>query len=82
MEIYLNIIEWDRGVYGAGAASAHYFGVPPAKLTTTQAARLAAVLPSPATRDAGNPGPGTARIARRIAARMAAGQADAACVPQ
>ena len=82
MEIYLNIVEWDEGIYGAGAASAHYFGVPPARLSTAQAARLAAVLPSPATRDAGNPGPGTARLARRIAGRMAAGQADATCVTQ
>jgi len=69
MEIYLNIVEWDEGVYGAEAAAEHYFHVPAAKLSTTQAARLAAVLPSPATRDAAAPGPGTARIARRIAAR-------------
>ena len=80
MEIYLNIVEWDTGVYGASAASEHFFQVAPAKLSATQAARLAAVLPSPTTRDAAEPGRGTARIARRIAARMAAGQADATCV--
>ena len=45
MEIYLNIVEWDTGVYGAGRGAEHYFGVPPAKLSPTQAARLAAVLP-------------------------------------
>jgi monofunctional biosynthetic peptidoglycan transglycosylase len=82
MEIYLNIVEWDVGVYGAAAAAEHYFSVPPARLSATQAARLAAVLPSPATRDAGNPGRGTSRIAQRIAARTAAGQADASCVAQ
>jgi monofunctional biosynthetic peptidoglycan transglycosylase len=80
MEIYLNIVEWDEGVYGAAAASEHYFHVPPSQLSATQAALLAAVLPSPATRDAAKPGRGTSRIARRIAGRMAAGQADASCV--
>ena len=82
MEIYLNVVEWDVGVYGAGAAAEHFFGVPPAKLTATQAARLAAVLPSPTTRDAANPGPGTARLAGRIAARAARGDANIACVSQ
>jgi monofunctional glycosyltransferase len=80
MEIYLNIVEWDTGVYGAAAAAEHYFGVPPAKLSATQAARLAAILPSPETRDAANPGPGTRRIAKRIAARAAQSAAYAACV--
>jgi monofunctional glycosyltransferase len=54
--------------------------VPPAKLSATQAARLAAILPSPETRDAANPGPGTRRIAKRIAARAAQSAAYAACV--
>jgi monofunctional biosynthetic peptidoglycan transglycosylase len=80
MEIYLNIVEWDEGVYGAAAAAGHYFHETPAQLTAMQSALLAAVLPSPATRDAAKPGRGTARIARRIASRMAAGQADASCV--
>jgi monofunctional biosynthetic peptidoglycan transglycosylase len=80
MEIYLNIVEWDDGIYGAAAASERYFHVPPAQLSATQAALLAAVLPSPATRDAAKPGHGTSRIARRIVGRMATGQADASCV--
>jgi monofunctional biosynthetic peptidoglycan transglycosylase len=80
MEIYLNIVEWDTGIYGAAAAAEHYFGVPPGKLSATQAARLAAILPSPETRDAANPGPGTRRIAKRIAARAAQSGAYAACV--
>jgi monofunctional biosynthetic peptidoglycan transglycosylase len=80
MEIYLNIVEWDVGVYGAEAAAGLYFRVPAAKLSATQAARLAAVLPSPASRDAAAPGPGTARIARRIAARAASLGDAAGCV--
>ena len=80
MEIYLNIVEWDTGVYGAAAASEHYFGVPPAMLSATQSARLAAILPSPETRDAANPGPGTRRIANRIAARARQSGAYVTCV--
>jgi monofunctional biosynthetic peptidoglycan transglycosylase len=80
MEIYLNIVEWDVGVYGAAAAAQHYFGTSPRNLTDLEAARLAAVLPSPEHRDAANPGPGTARIARRIAARIPMMDAETACL--
>ncbi len=80
MEIYLNVVEWDEGVYGAEAAAKHYFGVPAAKLTARQAARLAAVLPAPDSRDAAHPGPGTARIAQRIQSRMARMGVEANCV--
>jgi len=47
MEVYLNIAEWGPGLYGAEAAARHYFGVPAARLSRPQAARLAAVLPNP-----------------------------------
>lgn len=47
LEIYLNIIEFDEGVFGIEAAAHHHFGVSAADLSRTQAARLAAVLPSP-----------------------------------
>ena len=80
MEIYLNIVEWDSGVYGAGAASRHYFRTSPLNLTDDEVARLAAVLPSPEHRDAAKPGPGTARIARRIAARIPMMSAETACI--
>lgn len=80
MEIYLNIVEWDTGVYGAAAAAESYFGVPAAELSLTQAARLAAILPSPETRDAADPGPGTRRIARTIAARAEQSGPYVACV--
>ena len=80
MEIYLNIAEWDTGLYGAGAAADHYFGVAPSKLSARQAARLAATLPSPETRDAAKPGPATRRMAERIAARAAKSGPYVACV--
>lgn len=55
VEVYLNIAEFDEGVFGVDAAAQHYFGVTPADLTATQAARLAAILPSPKTWSASRP---------------------------
>jgi monofunctional biosynthetic peptidoglycan transglycosylase len=46
-EIYLNIIEWGNGVFGAEAAAQHYFGVSAAELSPEQAAKLAAMVPNP-----------------------------------
>jgi monofunctional biosynthetic peptidoglycan transglycosylase len=46
-EIYLNVVEWGENVFGAEAASRHYFGVGAAALGPEQAARLAAMLPRP-----------------------------------
>lgn len=46
-EIYLNVVEWGRNVYGAEAAARHYFGKSAANLDTLEAATLAARLPSP-----------------------------------
>lgn len=46
-EIYLNVVEWGVGVFGAEAAAQHYFGVSAANLSTAQAARLAVMLPKP-----------------------------------
>jgi monofunctional biosynthetic peptidoglycan transglycosylase len=46
-EIYLNIIEWGNGVFGAQAASRYYYGVSAANLGPEQAARLAAMVPKP-----------------------------------
>ena len=56
IEVYLNVAEFDEGVFGVAAAARHYFGVTPAELTPTQAARLAAVLPDPKGRSAATPG--------------------------
>jgi monofunctional biosynthetic peptidoglycan transglycosylase len=47
LELYLNVIEWGRGVFGAEAASRVYFGVPASQLSRLQAAELASILPSP-----------------------------------
>jgi monofunctional biosynthetic peptidoglycan transglycosylase len=46
-EIYLNVIEWGDGVFGAEAAARHYYGVSAAQLSPEQAARLAAMVPNP-----------------------------------
>ena len=47
LEIYLNVVEWGVGVFGAEAASQHYYGINAASLSSTQAARLAVMLPKP-----------------------------------
>lgn len=47
LELYLNVIEWGNGVFGAEAAARHYFGVSAAQLGPEQAARLAAMVPNP-----------------------------------
>src|SRR6185436_4097309 len=47
LELYLNVIEWGNGVFGAEAAARHYFGTTAAQLSQEQAARLAAMAPSP-----------------------------------
>lgn len=55
LEVYLNVAEWDRGVFGLEAASQHYFGASSSALTERQASLLAAILPSPRTRSAARP---------------------------
>lgn len=47
LEVYLNVAEFDDGVFGIQAAAQHYFGVDAKDLTALQAARLAAILPNP-----------------------------------
>ena len=46
-EIYLNVIEWGDGVFGAEAAARHYYGISAARLSAEQAAKLAAMAPRP-----------------------------------
>lgn len=55
LEVYLNVAEFDEGVFGVQAAAQHYFGVDAASLSTVQAARLAAILPDPKGRSASDP---------------------------
>ena len=70
MEMYLNVAEWAPGVYGAEAASQHWFHKSAENLTAREAARLAAILPSPRRYRAADPGPYVRRRASRIQAAM------------
>jgi monofunctional biosynthetic peptidoglycan transglycosylase len=47
LELYLNVIEWGNGIYGAEAASRHYFNIPASALNMEQAAFLSAIIPNP-----------------------------------
>jgi monofunctional biosynthetic peptidoglycan transglycosylase len=47
LEIYLNVVEWGNGIFGAEAAAVHYYGIPASALSASQAARLAVMLPKP-----------------------------------
>lgn len=51
LEVYLNVAEFGKGIYGVEAASQHYFGKSARHLSANQAARLAVLLPSPRKRD-------------------------------
>ena len=63
LELYLNVIEWGDGVYGAEAASQYYFKKPAANLSPREAAFLAAIIPNPRT--VFNPQLNPRRVARR-----------------
>jgi monofunctional biosynthetic peptidoglycan transglycosylase len=70
IEVYLNIVEWAPGVYGAEAAAQHHFHKSAKNLTKKEAALLAAVLPNPIKRNAGKPSKGVRGVATRILLRM------------
>jgi monofunctional biosynthetic peptidoglycan transglycosylase len=63
LEIYLNVIEWGDGIYGAEAASQFYFNKPAADLTPREAAFLSAMIPSPL--NVFNPQKNLTRVQRR-----------------
>lgn len=71
MEVYLNIVEFGDGIYGAEAAAQHYFGHPASRLTRAEAAQLAATLPAPLKRNPSHQTPffkkQTAKIKERFA---------------
>jgi monofunctional biosynthetic peptidoglycan transglycosylase len=69
LELYANVIEMGRGIYGVEAASQHYFGVSARGLTREQSAMLAAVLPNPKGWDPTKPGPMLRWRQRRILRR-------------
>jgi monofunctional biosynthetic peptidoglycan transglycosylase len=70
LEIYLNVIEWGSGVFGAEAASRQYFGLSAAQLSAEQAARLAAMAPNPRFYERNQGAPGLNRKIGIIMARM------------
>lgn len=63
LEIYLNVIEWGDGIYGAEAAAQRYFHKPAASLSSNEAAFLAAMIPNPRT--VFNPQVNPRRVGRR-----------------
>src|SRR5829696_4661246 len=63
LEIYLNVIEWGDGIYGAEAASQRYFRKPASALNANEAAFLSAMIPNPRT--VFNPQVNPRRVARR-----------------
>jgi len=54
LELYLNVIEWGSGVYGAEASAQHYYHVPARRITRDQAVELASILPAPLRRRPGH----------------------------
>ena len=70
LEIYLNVIEWGNGVFGAEAAARRYFGISAAQLSPEQAARLAAMAPNPRFYERNQGAPGLNRKIGIIIARM------------
>jgi len=71
LEVYLNVVEFGDGVYGIEAASRRFFGKPAARLGSTEAALLAAVLPNPKRWRADRPSPGVLVRAHRVQRQMA-----------
>jgi monofunctional biosynthetic peptidoglycan transglycosylase len=80
LEVYLNIVEFGPGIYGAEAAAQAFFGKSAAMLTGGEAALLAAVLPNPLAWSAANPGPQLRQRAATIERRIAQIRPLLACV--
>ncbi|MBL8540223.1 MAG: monofunctional biosynthetic peptidoglycan transglycosylase [Betaproteobacteria bacterium] len=74
LEIYLNVIEWGNGVFGAEAAARHYFGTSAANVGAGDAAWLAAIVPNPKFYDARRNTPWIQRKTQIIRARMGAAE--------
>ncbi|HPQ81730.1 MAG TPA: monofunctional biosynthetic peptidoglycan transglycosylase [bacterium] len=70
LEIYLNVVEWGNGVFGAEAASRHYFNKNASTLTKREAAFLAAILPKPRFYDKNRSGPYLNRRISSISSRI------------
>jgi monofunctional glycosyltransferase len=74
LEVYLNVIEWGDGVFGAEAAARHYFGTNAASLGPEQSARLAAIVPNPRFYDRNRNTSWINRKTQMILARMPAAE--------
>lgn len=70
LEMYLNVIEFGPGIYGAEAAALHHFRKPAERLSRREAALLASILPAPLRRSAGKPTPGVVRKAQIVEQRI------------
>jgi len=70
LEIYLNVIEWGDGVFGAEAASRHYYGLSASQLSVEQAAKLAAMVPRPRFYDRNRNAPWLMKKTQIIIERM------------
>jgi len=66
LELYLNMIEWGPGVYGAEAAAHVWYGIPAARVNREQAARMAALIPAPLRRKPERMNSYSAEIERRM----------------
>lgn len=80
LEVYLNVVEWGPGVFGAEAASRTHFKRSASQLTPRQAAQMAVSLPNPIVRSAGRPGPLVRKRAGVIQQRAAGARGVLACV--
>jgi monofunctional glycosyltransferase len=69
LEVYLNVVEWGNGLFGAEAAAQRYYGIPAAQLNAAQAAHIAVMLPNPRKFEKGYP-PRLAAHAARVQSRM------------
>ena len=72
LELYLNSVEWGKGVFGCEAAARAYFEKPCAELTSEEAVAMAVVLPNPRRWDPAKRGPYVERNSQRIIERMMA----------
>ena len=70
LEIYMNVIEWGNGVFGAQTAAHYYYRTNPANLSASQAAKLAAMVPNPRYYDSHRGARGLLRRTAMIQARM------------
>jgi monofunctional glycosyltransferase len=68
-EVYLNVVEWGPGIYGAEAAAQYWFRKSAKNLTATEAARLAAILPNPRKYKASRSGPYVVKQSGKIKSR-------------